>query len=195
MNNYLSSAFTIKQQNNVPQLGQYEGNILDTFNISTEEVQEKLHHLNIYKSTGPHMLHPRIFRALEDKLGRPLAHMFNNSVETGIITEDSKSANVTAIHKKESRQEPRNHRPISLTSVVCQTMVRLVKGRLIIHLKMNNPIDDSQHGFRNKHSCLTSLLNIFAQVKAHMTDNNKTVDLVYLDFLKAFYKVQNERLC
>ena len=45
------------------------------------------------------MLHPRILRALEDKIARPLTHIFNNSVETGIIPEDWKSANVTAIHK------------------------------------------------------------------------------------------------
>ena len=73
MNNYFSSVFTIDQLNNVPQLGQYEGNILDTFNFSTEKVQEKLQHLNIYKYTGPDMLHPRILRALEDKLARPLS--------------------------------------------------------------------------------------------------------------------------
>ena len=47
------------------------------------------------------MLHPRILRALEDKLcARPLPHIVNNSVKTGIIPEDYKSANVTAIHKK-----------------------------------------------------------------------------------------------
>ena len=108
MNNYFSSVFTIERLNNVPQLRQYEGNILDTFNFSTEEAQEKLQHLNIYKSTGPDTLHPRILRALEDKLARPLTHIFNNSVETGIIPEDWKSANVTAIHKKGSRQEPGN---------------------------------------------------------------------------------------
>ena len=72
--------FTIEQLNNVPQLGHYEGNILDTFNFSIEEVQEKLQHLNIYKSTGPVMLHPRILRALEDKLAR-LTPIFNNAVE------------------------------------------------------------------------------------------------------------------
>ena len=44
MNNYFSSVFTIEQLNNVPQLGQYEGNILDTFNFSTEEAEEKLQH-------------------------------------------------------------------------------------------------------------------------------------------------------
>ena len=90
MNNYFSSVFTIEQLSNVPQLGHYEGNIIDTFNFSTEEVQEKLQHLNIYESRGPHMPHPRFLRALEGKLARPLAHMFNNSVETGIIPEDWK---------------------------------------------------------------------------------------------------------
>ena len=56
--------------------------------------------MNIYKSTAPGMLHPRILRALEDKLARPITHTFNNSVEIGIIPEDWKSTNVTAIHKK-----------------------------------------------------------------------------------------------
>ena len=48
------------------------------------------------------MLLPLILRALEDKLARPLTHIFNNSVETGIIPEDWKSAKLTAIHKKEA---------------------------------------------------------------------------------------------
>ena len=51
INNHFSSVCTIEQLNNVPQLGQYEGNILNNFNFHTEEVQEKLKHLNIYKST------------------------------------------------------------------------------------------------------------------------------------------------
>ena len=75
MYNYFSLVFIIEWLNNVPQLGQYEGNILDTFNFSTEEVQEKLQHLNIYKSTGPDKLHPWILHALEDKLARPLTHI------------------------------------------------------------------------------------------------------------------------
>ena len=75
------------------------------------------------------------------------------------------------------------------------TMERLVKGRLITHLEMNNLIGDSQHGFRNQRSCLTSLLDFFSQViDTYDTDNNKAVDLVYLEFQKAFDKVPYERL-
>ena len=195
MNNYFSSVITIEQLNNVPQLGQYEGNILDTFDYSIEGVQEKLQHLNICKSTGPDMFHPRILRALEDKLARPLTHILNNSVETGIIPDDWKSANVTSIHKKGSKQEPGNYRQISLTSVVCKTMERSVKGRLITHLEMNNLIGDSQLGLRNKRSCLTGLFDFFARViDTYDTDNNKAVDPVYLDFQKAFNNVPHERL-
>ena len=60
---------------------------------------------------------------------------------------------------------------------------------------MNNLIGDSQHGFRNKRSCLTSLLDFYAQViGTYDTDNYKAVDLVYQDFLNAFDKVPHERL-
>ena len=49
--------------------------------------------------------------------------------------------------------------------------------------------------FRNKCSCLTSLLDFCAQVIAtYDTDNNKAVDLVYRHFQKAFDKVPHERL-
>ena len=58
---------------------------------------------------------------------------------------------------------------------------------------MNNLLGDSQHGFRNNRSSLTSLLDFFAQViDTYDTDNNKLLDLVYLDFQKAFDKVPHE---
>ena len=131
------------------------------------------------------MLHPRVLRALEDKLATPLTHIFNNSVETGIVPEDWKSAKVTGFTKKLSRQETGNYRHTSLTSVVCKTMERLVKGRIVTDLEMNNLLGNSQHGFRNKRSCLTSLLDFFAQViDKYDTGSKKAIDLVYLDFKK-----------
>ena len=69
-------------------------------------------------------------------------------------------------------------------------MDRLVKGRLITHLEMNNLIGDSQHGIRNKRSCLTSLRDFFAQViVTYDTENNNNYgdgiggDLIFIIFL------------
>ena len=66
-------------------------------------------------------------------------------------------------------------------------MERLINGKIITHLERNNLIGDSQHGFRNKRSCLTSLLYFFARViDKYDAGNNKAVDFIYLDFQKAF---------
>ena len=81
---------------------------------------------------------------------------------------------------------------------ICKTMERLVKGRLITHLEMNYLIGDSQHGFSNKRRCLTSLLYLFVKViDTYDTDNNKAVDIVYLDFKNhwAMYNMENECYC
>ena len=64
LNTYFSSVFTHEELNNVPQLPRYVGNTLDTFNFRLEDVQEKLVHLNVYKSTGPDLLHSRVLRTL-----------------------------------------------------------------------------------------------------------------------------------
>ena len=67
--------------------------------------------------------------------------------------------------------------------------------KIITHHKGNNLIGESQHGFRNKHCCLKSLLDFFARViDTYDAGNNKAVDLIYLDFQKASDKVPHERL-
>ena len=52
------------------------------------------------------------------------------------------------------------------------------------------------HSREARHKCcLTSLLDFFARViDTYDTGNNKAVDLIYLDFQKAFDKVPHERL-
>ena len=71
----------------------------------------------------------------------------------------------------------------------------LVKGKIITQLEGNNLIGDSQHVFRNKHSCPTRLLDFFVSViDIYDVGNNKALDLIYLDFQKAFDKITHERL-
>ena len=49
-------------------------------------------------------------------------------------------------------------------------------------------IKGNQHGFTRGRSCLTNLLEFFEEVYERM-DEGKPVDVVYLDFAKAFDKV------
>ena len=88
-----------------------------------------------------------------------------------------KLANVTPIFKKGSKSLPSNYRPISLTSVVCKMLETLIRDKLVNHLEENYLIKNTQHGFRNKRSCLTNLLDFFRNVM-NQYDENKSVDII-----------------
>ena len=61
------------------------------------------------------------------------------------------------------------------------------------HLEHNKLILDSQHGFRSGRSCLTNLVDFFHDMFS-IYDESRAVDILYLDFRKAFDKVPHKRL-
>jgi len=61
------------------------------------------------------------------------------------------------------------------------------------YLENNHLILDSQHGFRKKRSCLTNLLEFLDSVTG-CVDAGDSVDVIFLDFAKAFNKVPHKRL-
>src|SRR6218665_292070 len=65
---------------------------------------------------------------------------------------------IVPLFKNGNRSDPGNYRPVSLTSVVCKVMKRIVKDNVVEHLNEYNIIKGSQHGFTRGRSCLTNLL-------------------------------------
>ena len=53
-----------------------------------------------------------------------------------------------------------NYRPLSLTSVACKMMERLVRNELMEHMMTNNLQSSFQHGFVHGRSCTTQLLAV-----------------------------------
>ena len=115
-----------------------------------------------------------------------LTDIFNSSLESGQVLGDWRGANVTTLLKKGSREELGNYRPVSLTSVVGKDQMRN-------HLNKYKLIKGSQHGFTKGSSCLTNLLE-FDEAECDWVDEGKAVDIVYLDFKKAFDEGPHRRL-
>ncbi len=109
------------------------------------------------------------------------------------MPEDWRLANVTPIFKKGSKQDKANYRPISLTSVVCKLMESVIRDKVTTFVEQNNLIRNSQHGFSRGKSCLTNLLSFFDKITDEV-DKGNSIDVVYLDFAKAFDKVPHQRL-
>ena len=72
-------------------------------------------------------------------------------------------------------------------------MESILRDEIVIHLSKNNLIRASQHGFMGGRSCLTNLLEYLEDL-TKLVDQGHAVDIVYLDFAKAFDKVPHRRL-
>lgn len=82
---------------------------------------------------------------------------------------------------------------MSLTSVVCKLMERIVKDVILDHLIGNQLISKCQHGFIPNKGCVTNLLETMDFISENI-HTKKAVDIVYMDFCKAFDKVPHRRL-
>ncbi len=125
--------------------------------------------------------------------GFPVKSSLRRPSQKKTIPEDWKTANVSPIFKKGNKQDPLNYRPVSLTSVPCKVMERIIKKAMVSHLEENNLLTSLQHGFRSGRSCLTQLLEYFEDLEDALDDGD-SVDVVYLDCKKAFDTVPHRRL-
>ena len=104
-----------------------------------------------------------------------------------------KKANVSAIFKKGEKKNPGKYRPISLTSVPCKLLEKIIRDKIVKHMTDNDLFSKAQHGFIKGKSCVTQLLAFLEDI-TQAIDNGEDVDVVYLDFCKAFDKVPHKRL-
>ena len=62
------------------------------------------------------------------------------------------------------------------------------------HLNSHKILTPSQHGFRSKRSCETQLITTIQGIAKNLKSGKDQVDVILLDFAKAFDKVPFQRL-
>ena len=72
-------------------------------------------------------------------------------------------------------------------------MESIIRDAMVQHLVENYLCTTQQHGFTNGRSCLTNLLETFESWTEDV-DKGYSVDVIFLDFQKAFDKVPKTRL-
>uniref|UniRef100_A0A803XPX6 Reverse transcriptase domain-containing protein n=1 Tax=Meleagris gallopavo TaxID=9103 RepID=A0A803XPX6_MELGA len=142
-------------------------------------------HLDCYKSIGSDEIHLRVMRELAEVIAKPLSIIYQCSWSTGEVPEDWRLAIVTPIYMKGWKEDPGNYRPVSLTSVPGKVMEQNVLEEITQHVGDNWGIRPSQHRFVKGRSCLSNLISFYDLV-THLVHEGKAVDVVYLDFSKAF---------
>ena len=113
---------------------------------------------------------------------------WQKSIDTETIPEQLLQSIITPQHKSGSKALPINYRPIALTSHIIKVFEKVIRNHVTTHLTKNNLLNDNQHGFRSGRSCLSELLEHYDTLLSYL-EEGFNVDVIYLDFAKAFDKL------
>ena len=194
LNKYFGSVFSKEETENIPEMDdlQYQTAITDII-ISIADIEKKISDLRSSPSTGPDGISTTLLKHCKDCLSLPLSIIYRKSLDTGEVPQAWRDANVTPIFKKGKKSDACNYRPISLTAIPVKILESLIKDKIVNHLKAYNLMNSSQHGFIKNRSCTTNLIEFFDEV-TKTVDEGVPMDVIYLDFSKAFDLVPKFRL-
>ena len=194
LSDFFCSMFTAEEEGDLPTPPHiFNGTALVDVDVSPQKVEAKLSALKPNSSPGPDGIHSRVLREASSVLAGPLSTLFRKSIDSKKLPADWKSGEITPIHKKGDRRNPANYRPISLTAIPCKVLESIVRDHLLEHLMSADLMHPSQHGFLPRRSCTTQLMEVMEAWTAAVEEGDP-VDVVYLDFAKAFDSVPHQRL-
>ena len=163
------------------------------FDCDQIEVECLISMLQTSKSTGPWSIPVNVLHLLKKDISLPLSKIFNLSMKTGTHPDCLKLAKVIPIHKKGSKLEVGNYRPISLLSNINKLLEKIVHERCYNFLEKFNCLYKYQFGFRKSHSTNHALIEITEKIRKAL-DSRKFACGIFVDLQKAFDTVNHEIL-
>jgi len=132
-----------------------------------------------------------VLRELADVIAEPLSIIFERSWRTGEVPKDWRKANVTLVFKKGKKEYPGNYRPVSVTSIPGKKIEQLILKVISKQMEEKNVIRSSQYGFTKGKSGLTNMIAFYGG-RTGWEGEGRAVDVVYLNFSKAFDTVSHD---
>jgi hypothetical protein len=132
----------------------------ESFNIS--ELEAALTRIKLGKAAGPDKVFPEFLRHLGASAKKTLLALYNLTWTKYVPDQWWKGEIIPVLKQGKPVDSIESYRPISLMSVCCKVMERMVVRRLNQYLESNGLIDDSQAGFRGKR-CTTDQIVRFTQ--------------------------------
>ena len=161
--------------------------------FTEQDIIDAIDELSNNATSGPDGISAVLLKACKKVLCKPLYILWRKCLDLGVTPESLKIAHITPIFKDGHQGVASNYRPIALTSHLIKIFEKVVRNNITKYLEDNHLFNTSQHGFRRRHSCLSQLLNHFENIISRLEELNN-VDVIYLDFAKAFDKVDHSIL-
>ena len=154
--------------------------------MNTKEIKEAIRRTKRTSATGPDGLRMSAYTEACSQILRSLQTLYNTINTTGNIPSNFKVARVIMLHKKNSKQDMGNYRPISMENHISKIWERVINARLMIHLNRNNRLTRHQHGFRPRRGCHTNLFEAQEKIIRQADIHGANIETWSFDLQKAF---------
>ena len=144
-------------------------------------------------STGFDELSTSLLKKVIHSIVPPLVHIFNLSLCCGRVPKNLKIAKIIPVFKKGDKHLFSNYRPIALLPCISKILEKIVYNRLISHLNKYQLLNNSQYGFRARHSCEHALIDLHDRLLNNINNNNHSFG-IFLDLTKAFDLINHDIL-
>ena len=203
LSNQYSSSFS------QPDLSKSIGNPKEFFNVSenpnivqltdidfTEDmIVTEIFNIKRDSAPGPDHFPVMLLQKCAEEFSKPLHLIWRHSLDAGEIAPLLKQAVICPILKANSQRcLPKSYRPVSLTSHLIKVFERVMRASIVKYLVDNDLLPKNQHGFISGRSTLSQLLHQIEHL-IRAWEEGRSTDTIYLDFAKAFDKVDHNILC
>ncbi len=159
--------------------------------IIQPEVKEAIRKMKRNKATGPDEIAVELIKSLEEFGVEKLTELLNEVYDTGDIPEDMSKSIFIALPKKPGATECGMHRTISLMSHITKILLKILLNR--VKNKTDPEIGVEQCGFVKDTGTRNAII-MLRILSERAIQVNQDIYACFIDYTKAFDKVQHEKL-
>ena len=161
--------------------------------ITEEDTTKSINELRNKSSKGVDGISSILLKQLKTELCKPITHLINCSIVTGLFPNKLKTARVIPIYKKNAKNILDNYRPISILPAISKVFEKIIHKQVNEHFVTQNLFYTGQYGFRAGHSTELASMELIDRI-AYSMDKGETPINVFMDLSKAFDTIDHKTL-
>lgn len=159
--------------------------------ITLDEVISSINKLALGKSCGNDGIGSEFYKYTAHDIGPALCTLFNKIFDTGQFPISWGESVICPIFKTGMTSNPNNYRGISITSTMYKIFSCILNRRLYNWAESNSVIDEAQAGFRQGYSAIDNVFCLQSMAQKYLSKNGGRFYCLYVDFKKAFDKIDH----
>jgi hypothetical protein len=156
----------------------------EPLNIAEDHVVSVFKRLNPNKAPGPDGVKGKILKNCASQLGKIFTLIFQLLLDSHIMPRAWRTSTIIPVPKSASASEPKDFRPVALTSVVAKCFETVLRSHLIT--QVGEKLDPFQFAYRARRGTDDACLSLLDLVAKHLQKPKTYVRILMIDFSSAF---------